>query len=166
MSYLELHNEGRTPIFYSWKQLHLPQSFSNLRLQTKSPHFYFNSSSGTNTNISKKLLLCCTLIVHVSNHHIFQSVLNLPFYFPSFSYPGVILPGDAQRMEFTFKSERPGIETEVWQLNTHPLLLQGASMQVTLRGVSLYQDRTANQRLFIEVLYAYTGLYEMRQRCQ
>ncbi|XP_044046052.1 MYCBP-associated protein isoform X2 [Siniperca chuatsi] len=72
------------------------------------------------------------------------------FYFNSSS--GVILPGDTQRMEFIFKSEEPGIKTELWQLNTHPVLLRGASMQVTLRGVALFQDKTADQRLFIEVL--------------
>lgn len=65
----------------------------------------------------------------------------------------MILPGDTQRLEFIFKSEEPGIETELWQLNTHPVLLEGASMQVTLRGVALYQDKTADQRLFIEVVY-------------
>ncbi|XP_076584343.1 MYCBP-associated protein isoform X2 [Chaetodon auriga] len=107
-SHLELHNEGSTAIFYSWQQLLIPQSFPHLRSQTKSPVFYFNSSSG------------------------------------------VILPGDAQRMEFIFKSKEPGIKTELWQLNTHPMLMQGASMQVTLRGVALYQDKTADQRLFIE----------------
>lgn len=56
-------------------------------------------------------------------------------------------------MVFIFKSEMPGIKTEQWQLNTHPVLLQGASIQVTLRGVSLYQDKTADQRLFLEVPY-------------
>ena len=56
-------------------------------------------------------------------------------------------------MVFIFKSETPGIKTEQWQLNTHPVLLQGASIQVTLRGVSLYQDKTADQRLFLEVPY-------------
>lgn len=65
----------------------------------------------------------------------------------------MILPGDTQQMEFIFKSEEPGIKTELWQLNTHPVLLRGASMQVTLRGVALYQDKTADQRLFIEVVY-------------
>ncbi|XP_070776313.1 MYCBP-associated protein [Enoplosus armatus] len=108
-SHLELHNEGITAIFYSWQQLPVPHSFPNLRTQTKSLHFYFNSSSG------------------------------------------VILPGDTQRVEFIFKSEGPGIKTELWQLNTHPVLLRGASMQVTLRGVALYQDKTADQRLFIEM---------------
>ncbi|TDH15924.1 hypothetical protein EPR50_G00014280 [Perca flavescens] len=73
---------------------------------------------------------------------------KLHFYFNSSS--GVIRPGDTQRVEFIFKSEEPGISTERWQLNTHPVLLQGASMQVTLRGVALYQDKTADQRLFIE----------------
>ncbi|XP_040891242.1 MYCBP-associated protein [Toxotes jaculatrix] len=70
------------------------------------------------------------------------------FYFNSSS--GVILPGDTQRVEFIFKSEKPGVQTELWQLNTHPVLLQGASIQVRLRGVALYQDKTADQRSFIE----------------
>ncbi|XP_068448664.1 MYCBP-associated protein isoform X2 [Clinocottus analis] len=107
-SHLELHNEGSTAIFYSWERLPVPHSFPLLRSQTKSLHFYFNSSSG------------------------------------------VSRPGDIQRIEVLFKSEEPGIETELWQLNTHPVLLQGASMQVTLRGVALYQDNTVDQRLFIE----------------
>ncbi|TNN70955.1 MYCBP-associated protein [Liparis tanakae] len=71
------------------------------------------------------------------------------FYFNPSS--GVIRPGDARRIEFMFKSEEPGIQSEVWKLNTHPLLLQGASMQLVLRGVALYQDSTADQRLFIVV---------------
>ncbi|XP_042071916.1 MYCBP-associated protein isoform X3 [Haplochromis burtoni] len=70
------------------------------------------------------------------------------FYFNASS--GVILPGEIQRVEFLFKSEKPVIKTEIWQLSTHPVLLQGASMQVVLRGISLYQDRTADERLFIE----------------
>ncbi|XP_040002786.1 MYCBP-associated protein [Xiphias gladius] len=73
---------------------------------------------------------------------------NPHFYFNSSS--GVILPGATQQVEFIFKSEKPGIKTERWQLNTHPVLLQGASMQVVLRGVALYQDKTKDQRLFIE----------------
>ncbi|XP_036971733.1 MYCBP-associated protein [Acanthopagrus latus] len=73
---------------------------------------------------------------------------TLCFHFNSSS--DVILPGDTKRMVFIFKSETPGIKTEQWQLNTHPVLLQGASIQVTLRGVSLYQDKTADQRLFLE----------------
>lgn len=69
------------------------------------------------------------------------------------SLPGVILPGVTQRVEFIYKSEMPGIKSELWQLNTHPVLMQGASMQVTLRGVALCQDKTADQRLFIQVWY-------------
>ncbi|KAM9856946.1 MYCBP-associated protein [Aulostomus maculatus] len=107
-SHLELLNEGSTAILFSWQQLPSPQSFSSLRSQAKSQHFYFNSSSG------------------------------------------VILPGDIQQVEFMFKSESAGIKTELWQLNTHPLLLQGGSLQVTLRGVSVYQDRTATQRRVLE----------------
>ncbi|KAK7930182.1 hypothetical protein WMY93_006577 [Mugilogobius chulae] len=70
------------------------------------------------------------------------------FYFNSCS--GVILPGDTQKIDFIFKSDSPGIQTELWQLNTHPVLLQGAPIQVTLRGVALYQDKTADHRLYIE----------------
>ncbi|XP_030596136.1 MYCBP-associated protein isoform X2 [Archocentrus centrarchus] len=70
------------------------------------------------------------------------------FYFDSSS--GVILPGDTQRVEFIFKSDEPGIKTEIWQFISHPVLLQGASIQVTLKGVSLYRDKTADERLFIE----------------
>uniref|UniRef100_W5K4Y5 Mycbp associated protein n=1 Tax=Astyanax mexicanus TaxID=7994 RepID=W5K4Y5_ASTMX len=43
--------------------------------------------------------------------------------------------------------------TEVWQLHTHPVLLGGASLQVTLRGVALYQDKTAEKRAAIELHY-------------
>ncbi|KAM6941737.1 MYCBP-associated protein-like [Lycodopsis pacificus] len=73
---------------------------------------------------------------------------SVKFYFNSSS--GVICPGVTQQVEIIFKSEGDCIHTELWQLNTHPLLLQGASMQVTLRGVALYQDKTAAQRLFIQ----------------
>ncbi|XP_072240547.1 MYCBP-associated protein [Leuresthes tenuis] len=107
-SHLELHNEGNTAIFYGWQPLTVPHSFPHLSSQTKTMHFYFNSSSG------------------------------------------VIRPGDTKRVEFIFKSEKPGIKTELWQLNTHPVLLQGAAMQIKLRGVALCQDKTADQRLYIE----------------
>ncbi|XP_029987550.1 MYCBP-associated protein [Sphaeramia orbicularis] len=70
------------------------------------------------------------------------------FYFnPS---PGVISPGETQKVEIIFKSEEPGVKTELWQLNTHPLLLQGASIQVTMRGVALYEDKYEEERLLFE----------------
>ncbi|XP_030636292.1 MYCBP-associated protein [Chanos chanos] len=71
------------------------------------------------------------------------------FYFNSST--GVILPGDHQRIVFTFKSEGPGVMREVWQLSTHPVLLGGASLQLTLWGVALYQDNTADQRADLEL---------------
>ncbi|KAF7645878.1 hypothetical protein LDENG_00197000 [Lucifuga dentata] len=108
-SHLELHNEGNTAIHYTWQQLSLPHSFPNLSLQTTTPHFYFNSSTG------------------------------------------VILPGETQIVEFIFKSKVPGIKTELWQLNTHPVLQGGAPIQLTLWGVALYQDTTADQRQAIEM---------------
>ncbi|XP_028821564.1 MYCBP-associated protein-like isoform X3 [Denticeps clupeoides] len=70
------------------------------------------------------------------------------FYFNTSA--GVILPGDTQRVTCTFKPARAGITTEVWHLNTHPVLLGGAAMQVTLRGVAFCQDRTAERRAAIE----------------
>ncbi|CAJ1053142.1 MYCBP-associated protein [Xyrichtys novacula] len=104
---LELHNEGSTAIYYSWKRICTPNPFPNL-LSHRRQHFYFNSSSG------------------------------------------VILPGDTKQVEVIFKSVEPGIKTEMWQLKTHPLLLEGASMQVNFRGIALDQDKTADQRRFIE----------------
>ncbi|XP_036412955.1 LOW QUALITY PROTEIN: MYCBP-associated protein [Colossoma macropomum] len=71
------------------------------------------------------------------------------FYFNTAT--AVILPGDTERILFTFKSVCPGIMSEVWQLHTHPVLLGGASLQVTLRGVALYQDKTADQRAALEL---------------
>ncbi|XP_077575232.1 MYCBP-associated protein isoform X2 [Stigmatopora nigra] len=77
-----------------------------------------------------------------------QSQSNCPhFYFNTSS--GTIYPGETLQVKFIFKSERPGIITEQWQLNTHPLLLQGARIQVKLKGVSQFQDTTARQREFI-----------------
>ncbi|XP_049325692.1 MYCBP-associated protein [Astyanax mexicanus] len=70
------------------------------------------------------------------------------FYFNTAT--AVILPGDVERILVTFKSACPGIMSEVWQLHTHPVLLGGASLQVTLRGVALYQDKTAEKRAAIE----------------
>ncbi|XP_077381750.1 MYCBP-associated protein [Festucalex cinctus] len=88
-----------------------------------------------------------------------QSQSSCPhFYFNTSS--GVIYPGETQQVEFIFKSARPGILTEQWQLNTHPLLLQGASIQVTLKGVSQFQDRTARQRKFIETKLEETARLE------
>lgn len=63
----------------------------------------------------------------------------------------VILPGDTERILFTFKSVRPGVMTEVWKLNTHPVLMGGAMLQVKLKGVALYQDKLAEQRAALEV---------------
>ncbi|XP_037108176.1 MYCBP-associated protein [Syngnathus acus] len=84
------------------------------------------------------------------------------FYFNTSS--GVIHPGETLQVEFIFKSSRPGILTEQWQLKTHPLLLQGASIQVTLKGVSILQDRTANQRQYIETKLEETARLELCRR--
>ncbi|KAI2668063.1 MYCBP-associated protein [Labeo rohita] len=62
----------------------------------------------------------------------------------------VILPGSTKRISFIFKSVSAGIMTEVWLLNTHPVLMGGASLRVTLRGVALEQDNNAQQRAALE----------------
>ncbi|XP_076845508.1 MYCBP-associated protein isoform X2 [Brachyhypopomus gauderio] len=71
------------------------------------------------------------------------------FYFNTTT--AVILPGDTELVLFTFKNMSPGIVCEVWELHTHPVLLGGASLLVTLRGVALYQDNTADQRAALEL---------------
>ena len=89
-SHLEMHNEGTTAIFYSWQQLPRRNSFPNLRTQTKSRHFYFNSSSGTHTNKFRHLLphpLCHTLFSNVSACRDLLPVLSLSFCFPFASPP-------------------------------------------------------------------------------
>ncbi|XP_062866796.1 MYCBP-associated protein isoform X2 [Trichomycterus rosablanca] len=70
------------------------------------------------------------------------------FYFNSAT--AAILPGDTVRIAFTFKSGSPGIARETWLLHTHPVLMGGAPLQVTLRGVALDQDQTTDQRAAIE----------------
>ncbi|XP_017291880.1 MYCBP-associated protein [Kryptolebias marmoratus] len=85
--------------------------------------------------------------------------LSVHFYF-NFS-SGVICPGDTERVEFIFKTEDPGLKSELWQLNTHPVLMQGASMQVRLSGVAFSRDKTADQRLFIESKLEKTVVVEM-----
>lgn len=151
-SHLELQNEGSTAIFYNWQQLLVPHSFPNLQSQTKRPCFYFNCSSGTSTQSDRHLLapLFRFTMFTIIAMMCLSTRTQMCFSFCP-CLPGVILPGDTQRVEFIFKSEMPGIKSELWQLNTHPVLMQGASMQVTLRGVALYQDKTADQRLFIQV---------------
>ncbi|NWW57203.1 MYBPP protein, partial [Ifrita kowaldi] len=70
------------------------------------------------------------------------------FYFDT--RPGVILPGETQSFCFTFKSERPGIFSEPWEFRTHPVLLGGALLQVTLWGIAVYEDKLADFREKLE----------------
>ncbi|CAM9914085.1 unnamed protein product [Lampetra fluviatilis] len=65
---------------------------------------------------------------------------------------GVALPGATLLAPFTFKSPSAGIFGERWRLRTRPLLLSGAALQLTLRGVALHEDRTAARRDSIEML--------------
>ncbi|XP_063816773.1 MYCBP-associated protein [Pseudophryne corroboree] len=66
------------------------------------------------------------------------------FYFNTSA--GVILPGETQIFPFHFKSPTAGIFGESWEFCTHPVLLAGALIQVSLWGISLYEDKTAPLR--------------------
>ncbi|NXW89989.1 MYBPP protein, partial [Alopecoenas beccarii] len=70
------------------------------------------------------------------------------FYFDTRS--GVILPGETRQFVFIFKSERAGIFSESWEFRTHPLLLGGALLQVTLWGIAVYEDKLADLREKLE----------------
>uniref|UniRef100_A0A8C0BXB3 MYCBP associated protein n=1 Tax=Buteo japonicus TaxID=224669 RepID=A0A8C0BXB3_9AVES len=70
------------------------------------------------------------------------------FYFDT--RPGVILPGETRKFFFLFKSERAGIFSESWEFGTHPLLLGGALLQVTLWGIAVYEDKLADLREKLE----------------
>lgn len=137
-SCLELHNEGNTAVFYSWQKLDGSSSVSHL-LPRRSMCFYFNQSSGTRRHTQT------AANVRPTAHAV-----------PSAGFPtaAVILPGNTQQIDLVFKSVTPGLHTESWQLKTHPRLLQGASVQVTLMGLTLYQDKTAELRRHLEVRYA------------
>ncbi|XP_016304284.1 MYCBP-associated protein [Sinocyclocheilus anshuiensis] len=74
--------------------------------------------------------------------------LTQHFYFNSTT--AVILPGCTKHISFIFKSASAGIMTEAWRLHTHPVLMGGASLRVTLRGVALEQDNSAQQRAALE----------------
>ncbi|NXL41295.1 MYBPP protein, partial [Podilymbus podiceps] len=70
------------------------------------------------------------------------------FYFDT--RPGVILPGETRKFFFLFKSEGAGIFSESWEFRTHPLLLGGALLQVTLWGIAVYEDKLADLREKLE----------------
>ncbi|NXH76365.1 MYBPP protein, partial [Hydrobates tethys] len=70
------------------------------------------------------------------------------FYFDT--RPGVILPGKTRKFSFLFKSDRAGIFSESWEFRTHPLLLGGALLQVTLWGIAVYEDKFADLREKLE----------------
>ncbi|KAM4662788.1 MYCBP-associated protein [Discoglossus pictus] len=63
------------------------------------------------------------------------------FYFNTSS--GVILPGEIKNFPFYFKSPSPGIFSENWEFCTHPVLLAGALVQVSLWGIAIYEDKAA-----------------------
>ena len=64
---------------------------------------------------------------------------------------GVVLPGETMKFPFVFKSPNPGVFQEQWEFQTRPLLCGGAALIVTLRGVSLQEDKFKQQRSQLEV---------------
>ncbi|XP_027291700.1 MYCBP-associated protein isoform X1 [Cricetulus griseus] len=63
---------------------------------------------------------------------------------------GVILPGESKHFTFFFKSLNAGIFRESWEFGTHPTLLGGAVLQVTLHAISLTQDVFMDERKLLE----------------
>nr|XP_048302890.1 MYCBP-associated protein isoform X1 [Myodes glareolus] len=63
---------------------------------------------------------------------------------------GVILPGETKHFTFFFKSLNAGIFRESWEFGTHPTLLGGAVLQVTLHAISLTQDLFMEERKLLE----------------
>ncbi|TWW54558.1 hypothetical protein D4764_0188570 [Takifugu flavidus] len=90
------------------------------------------------------------LDVSSSLSHLLSHRRRSCFYFNQSS--GVILPGVTQQIDLMFQSGVPGLHTESWQLQTNPVLLQGASVQVTLMGFAVSEDRTAELRRHLEDL--------------
>ncbi|XP_063149000.1 MYCBP-associated protein [Candoia aspera] len=70
------------------------------------------------------------------------------FYFNTRS--GAILPGETIKFSFIFKSMSAGIFSESWEFGTHPELLGGAMLQVTLWGIAIYEDITVKLREHLE----------------
>lgn len=134
-SRLELRNEGNTSIFYNWRKLDVSSCLSRLLSHRTRSCFYFNRSSGT----------CGPRPGGPSPPP--RSVMPCP------PITGVILPGVTQQIDLMFKSGVPGLHTESWRLQTNPVLLQGASVQVTLTGFAAPEDKTAELRRHLEVSY-------------
>ncbi|XP_023573670.1 MYCBP-associated protein isoform X2 [Octodon degus] len=63
---------------------------------------------------------------------------------------GVILPGETKTFTFFFKSLNAGIFRESWEFRTHPTLLGGALLLVTLQAVSLTEDIFRDERKLLE----------------
>ncbi|CAI8052491.1 MYCBP-associated protein, partial [Geodia barretti] len=63
---------------------------------------------------------------------------------------GVLLPGQVQSFPFVFKSTNAGIFTEVWALQTCPLLAGGQTIRITLRGVAFQEDTNKHKREDLE----------------
>ncbi|XP_043946416.1 MYCBP-associated protein [Protopterus annectens] len=63
---------------------------------------------------------------------------------------GVIFPGQTITFTFLFKSPNAGMFNEFWEFCTHPVLLGGASLQVSLHGIALSEDKLAHVRQSLE----------------
>ena len=68
------------------------------------------------------------------------------------SVAGVILPGETMKFPFVFKSPNAGVFTEQWKFETRPVIIGGADLIVTLRGVALQEDVYQPERILLEVM--------------
>lgn len=70
---------------------------------------------------------------------------------PLSSHAGVLLPGQELSFPFVFQSPGVGIFSELWCLQTGPVLSRGRPIRITLRGVAFQEDCHAHRREEIEV---------------
>jgi len=70
------------------------------------------------------------------------------FYFDSSD--GRIMPGQTIELPILFKSVNSGLFNEVWQLETHPVLLGGSNIELVLRGMASKQDDFVEDRKKLE----------------
>ncbi|EGF81875.1 hypothetical protein BATDEDRAFT_87286 [Batrachochytrium dendrobatidis JAM81] len=67
------------------------------------------------------------------------------------NYPsGVILPGTAYDFPIIFKSNTPGLFTELWTLETHPAMSHQQDLTITLQGLAIEKNNYQQKCLDIE----------------
>ena len=91
-----------------------------------------------------------TLLCHSSMHVI--HLLNAWF-------KGVLLPGKKLAFPFVFKSPNAGIFSEMWLIQTGPVLCRGRPILFTLKGVAFQDDLNKEKREELEVHVKCNGVH-------